>query len=60
MLLVWTERTYVARGVVDEAVAHHFVFAFKAFTSEGPGAAFYWAKMRSVLGVHIGVRAGIC
>jgi hypothetical protein len=45
---------------VDETVAHHFIFAFEAFTSEGAWAAFYWAEMGSILGVHIGVGAGIC
>ena len=59
VLLVRTERAGVARGAVDETVAHHFVFAFEAFSAVGARTSTYWTEVRAVLGVHICVRATV-
>jgi hypothetical protein len=57
VLLVWTEGTDVAWGVVDEAVAHHFIFALEAFSAKGARTAVYGTEVRAVLGVDVCVGA---
>lgn len=59
MLLVWTEGTDVAWGVVYEAMAHHFILALEAFPAECARTALYWAEVWAILGVHVCMRATI-
>jgi hypothetical protein len=40
-----------------EAVAYHFIFALEAFTAFGAWTAGDWAIVRSILRVHVCVRA---
>jgi hypothetical protein len=49
VLLVRTEGTDVAWGVVNEAMAHHFIFALESFSAGCAWTALYWAEMRAVL-----------
>jgi hypothetical protein len=53
---VWTEWTHIARRLMHEAVAYHFVFAFEAFSAFGTGTASDWAVVRPVLRVDVCVR----
>lgn len=60
MLLVWAERTDVARRVVHQSMPHHLVFTLKSLASEPTRAAIYRTKVRAVLRVHVGMRtAGV-
>ena len=49
----------VAGRLVDEAVPYHLVFAFEAPAAFGSMARLDGAIVRSILGMHICVRAGI-
>lgn len=59
VLLVETEWTDITRRVVYKTVPHHLVLTLEAFAAYRPWTVLYRAEMRSVLGVHIGVRADI-
>jgi len=47
MFSVWTERANVARRIVNEAVAFHFVLALESFTAFATLATFDGAVVRS-------------
>ena len=51
------ERTHIARRLMHEAMADHFVFALEALAALGARAALHGAVVRSVLRVHIRMRA---
>lgn len=53
VLLIWTERTDVARGVVHEAMSHHFILALESFPADSTGTSFLRTEMWSVLGMHV-------
>lgn len=57
MLLVGTERTHVAWGVVHQAMSHHFILTLEAFPTHTPRTAIYRTEMRPVLRVDIGMGA---
>lgn len=57
MLTLRTEGTDVARRFVDEPVADHLVLPLEPFAALGARAVRLRAVMRTVLGVHVGVRA---
>lgn len=57
MLLIGTERTHIAWGIMHQAVAHHFIFALESFPAYASWTTFYGTEMRSVLRVHVGMGA---
>lgn len=57
MLLLWTKRTDVSRGVVDKSVPNHLVLAFKPLATDTPGTAFNWTEVGSILRMDICMRA---
>ena len=54
---VRTEGTDVAWGIVDQAVAYHFVLPLETFAALTPRASFYGTVMWSVLRVNVRMRA---
>jgi hypothetical protein len=57
VLAIRTVWTHIAGGIVDEAVADHFVFALKALAAFGARAAVDGTVVRPVLGVDVCVGA---
>lgn len=57
MLTIWAEGTYVARAVVYQAVADHFVLAFEAFAAFAAGTFFDRAVVRAALAVDVSMGA---
>lgn len=55
VLLLGTEGTHVAGGLVDEAMADHLVFALEALAAEASRAARDRAVVGSAGGVNVGV-----
>ena len=56
MLLAWTEWTYVSGRIVNESMPYLFVLALESFATGAAQASFNWAKMRSILRMHIRMR----
>ena len=57
MLTLRAEGTDIARRSVDEPVADHLVFPLEPFAAFGARAVRLGAVMRTILRVHVGVRA---
>jgi hypothetical protein len=55
VLSIWTERTDISWGVVNETVTDHLVFSLEASTSFSPRASLDRAIMWSDGGVNIGM-----
>lgn len=57
MLLIGTERTDVAWGIMHQAMAHHLILALESFPTYATLTAFYGTEMRSILRMHVCMRA---
>lgn len=57
MLSFWTEWTYVAWRLVDQAVTYHLVLSLEAFPAFRPIASLHWAVVRPILGMDVGMGA---
>lgn len=55
MLLVRTEWTDVAWGVMYQAMSHHFILALESFASDATRATIHRTEMWPVLRVYIGM-----
>ena len=59
MLLVRTEWTDVAWGVMYQAMSHHFILALESFASDTTRATIHRTEMWPVLRVYIGMGTGL-
>lgn len=59
VLLVETEWTDITWRVVYKTVSHHLVLTLEPFAAYRSWTVLYRTEMRPVLGVHIGVGAGV-
>jgi hypothetical protein len=59
MLLIGTERTHIAWRIMHQAMAHHFILALESFPAYASWTTIYGTEMRSVLGMHVGMGAGV-
>jgi hypothetical protein len=57
VLAFWTKRTNIARAVMHQAVANHFVFSLKPFAALRAGTACDRTVVRPTLAVDVLVRA---
>lgn len=57
VISLWTEWTDVARRIVDQAMANHFILPLEAFATFATTTARDRAVVRAGLAVDIGVRA---
>lgn len=53
MLLAWTKWTYIPRGIMNEPMSNHFVFALESSATRAAQTSFNWTEMRSILRMYI-------
>lgn len=57
MLLVRTKGTYIARRVVNQAMADHLIFAFESLSALASVTASLRTEVRTIGRVNVGMRA---